>query len=196
MPHPLDALCLPLPAAQLSTLHAHINLFQLCFAQQICRGFISVLLVPPGVTNFCHFHAAMLLRCPAAPQHCKSSTTVPLLPLPGDAAALFSCRCGCHVTYADQQHCSIVGVSSSVPLPRHCADAAVLSPAVVAIMLPTLLSSTAEAVQDFSAELALSRFESVLMLLCYGLFLVFQLVTHRWAGRQTNLGIVHSCMDG
>jgi hypothetical protein len=32
-------------------------------------------------------------------------------------------------------------------------------------MLPTLLSSTAEAVQDFSAELALSRFESVLMLL-------------------------------
>jgi hypothetical protein len=48
-------------------------------------------------------------------------------------------------------------------------------------MLPTLLSSTAEAVQDFSAELALSRFESVLMLLCYGLFLVFQLVTHRWA---------------
>ncbi|WIA41716.1 hypothetical protein OEZ86_009061 [Tetradesmus obliquus] len=51
--------------------------------------------------------------------------------------------------------------------------------AVVAIMLPTLLSSTAEAVQDFSAELALSRFESVLMLLCYGLFLVFQLVTHR-----------------
>jgi Ca2+:H+ antiporter len=54
-------------------------------------------------------------------------------------------------------------------------------PAVVAIMLPTLLSSTAEAVQDFSAELALSRFESVLMLLCYGLFLVFQLVTHRCA---------------
>jgi Ca2+:H+ antiporter len=51
--------------------------------------------------------------------------------------------------------------------------------AVVAIMLPTLLSSTAESVTDFSAEVALSRFESVLMLLAYGLFLVFQLVTHR-----------------
>lgn len=56
---------------------------------------------------------------------------------------------------------------------------AVLWHAVVAIMLPTLLSSTAEAVKDFKAELALSRFESVLMLLCYGLFLIFQLVTHR-----------------
>lgn len=51
--------------------------------------------------------------------------------------------------------------------------------AVIAVMLPTLLSSTADAITDFSAELALSRFESVLMLLCYGLFLVFQLVTHR-----------------
>lgn len=53
------------------------------------------------------------------------------------------------------------------------------STAVVAVMLPTLLSSTAEDVTDFGAELALSRFESVLMLVCYGLFLVFQLVTHR-----------------
>jgi Ca2+:H+ antiporter len=51
--------------------------------------------------------------------------------------------------------------------------------AVVAVMLPTLLSSTAEAVHDLKAELALSRAESVLMLLCYGLFLIFQLVTHR-----------------
>jgi hypothetical protein len=62
--------------------------------------------------------------------------------------------------------------------------------AVVAIMLPTLLSSTAEAVQDFSAELALSRFESVLMLLCYALFLVFQLVTHRY----TVHAFQHSCL--
>jgi len=52
-------------------------------------------------------------------------------------------------------------------------------PAVVAVMLPTLISSTAAVVVDFKAELALSRFESVLMLICYGLFLVFQLVTHR-----------------
>jgi Ca2+/H+ antiporter len=64
--------------------------------------------------------------------------------------------------------------------------------AVVAIMLPTLLSSTSEAVKDFSAEVALSRFESVLMLLCYGLFLVFQLVTHRWA--VTRAAGMHRCM--
>jgi Ca2+/H+ antiporter len=55
--------------------------------------------------------------------------------------------------------------------------------AVVAVMLPTLLSSTAEQVKDLRAELALSRFESVLMLVCYGLFLLFQLVTHRWVGK-------------
>jgi Ca2+/H+ antiporter len=52
-------------------------------------------------------------------------------------------------------------------------------------MLPTLISSTAgtgtdgDLGSDMRAELALSRFESVLMLMCYGLFLVFQLVTHR-----------------
>jgi Ca2+/H+ antiporter len=52
-------------------------------------------------------------------------------------------------------------------------------------MLPTLISSTAgsgvdgDLATDMKAELALSRFESVLMLLCYGMFLVFQLVTHR-----------------
>jgi Ca2+/H+ antiporter len=48
-------------------------------------------------------------------------------------------------------------------------------------MLPTLISSTAgdDHEGDMRSELALSRFESVLMLVCYGLFLVFQLVTHR-----------------
>ena len=51
---------------------------------------------------------------------------------------------------------------------------------VVSIMLPTLLSSTSDLVSDAKAELALSRFESVLLLLCYGLFLVFQLYTHRY----------------
>lgn len=53
--------------------------------------------------------------------------------------------------------------------------------AVVTVMLPTLISSTAgdDRESDMRSELALSRFESVLMLVCYGLFLVFQLVTHR-----------------
>jgi Ca2+/H+ antiporter len=46
-------------------------------------------------------------------------------------------------------------------------------------MLPTLLSSTNEGVSDDKAELALSRFESVLLLLCYALFQLFQLYTHR-----------------
>jgi Ca2+/H+ antiporter len=63
--------------------------------------------------------------------------------------------------------------------------AVVAAGAVVSVMLPTLISSTAgtgtdgDLGSDMRAELALSRFESVLMLLCYGLFLVFQLVTHR-----------------
>ena len=51
--------------------------------------------------------------------------------------------------------------------------------AVIAVALPTLLSTTDDAVADASAELALSRFESAIMLLGYGLFLVFQLCTHR-----------------
>ena len=51
--------------------------------------------------------------------------------------------------------------------------------AVIAVALPTLLSTTDGAVTDASAELSLSRFESAVMLLGYGLFLVFQLCTHR-----------------
>lgn len=60
--------------------------------------------------------------------------------------------------------------------------AAAVAAAVVAVMLPTLISSTAaeDSAGDLSSEVALSRFESVLMLLCYALFLFFQLVTHRW----------------
>lgn len=66
-----------------------------------------------------------------------------------------------------------------------CLCCAAAFAAVVSVMLPTLISSTAgtgvdgDLATDMKAELALSRFESVLMLLCYGLFLVFQLVTHR-----------------
>lgn len=64
--------------------------------------------------------------------------------------------------------------------------AAAAACAVVSVMLPTLISSTTagegkDGDSDLRAELALSRFESVLMLVCYGLFLVFQLVTHRCA---------------
>ncbi|KAF8055733.1 cation/proton exchanger 4 [Scenedesmus sp. PABB004] len=58
-------------------------------------------------------------------------------------------------------------------------NAGLLVLCVVAVMLPTLLSSTADSVSDATAELALSRFESVLLLLGYALFLVFQLYTHR-----------------
>lgn len=51
--------------------------------------------------------------------------------------------------------------------------------ATVAIALPSLLSETHTEVTSARSELVLSRFESVFMLLCYGLYLVFQLVTHR-----------------
>jgi Ca2+:H+ antiporter len=74
-----------------------------------------------------------------------------------------------------------------------------LTLASVAVALPTLLSETqpeappllaapvegggdgraAAARPSLGPELWLSRFESVLMLACYGLFLVFQLFTHR-----------------
>jgi calcium/proton exchanger cax len=50
---------------------------------------------------------------------------------------------------------------------------------VVAILLPSLLSETHTEAKDSSSELMLSRFESVILLLCYGLYLVFQLCTHR-----------------
>jgi Ca2+/H+ antiporter len=72
------------------------------------------------------------------------------------------------------------------------AAAALAAAAVVAVMLPTLISSTAaeDSDGDLSAEVALSRFESVLMLLCYALFLVFQLVTHRWGPADCLIGPV------
>lgn len=58
---------------------------------------------------------------------------------------------------------------------------------VVAVVLPSLLGTTdtggdvtVEAAQDaLSAELALSRFESIFLLAAYLLYLVFQLYTHR-----------------
>lgn len=74
-------------------------------------------------------------------------------------------RC-CFALFCDQPH-----TPTPPPTPNRTT--------VVSVMLPTLISSTAVEVKDFRAELALSRFESVLMLVVYGLFLVFQLVTHR-----------------
>jgi Ca2+:H+ antiporter len=49
----------------------------------------------------------------------------------------------------------------------------------VAVLLPTLLSSTSDIKTGAEGELALSRLESVLLLGGYAAFLVFQLVTHR-----------------
>ncbi len=46
--------------------------------------------------------------------------------------------------------------------------------------MPSLLESTHTGVRDKKSELALSRFESIFMFLCYCLYLVFQLKTHRW----------------
>eukprot|EP00798_Chlamydomonas_sp_ICE-L_P032705 gene32705-17136_t len=54
-----------------------------------------------------------------------------------------------------------------------------LTLAVVAVLLPSLLSETHTLTQGNESELMLSRFESVLLLACYVLFLVFQLFTHR-----------------
>mmetsp|Transcript_17489 Transcript_17489/g.37792 ORF Transcript_17489/g.37792 Transcript_17489/m.37792 type:complete len:594 (+) Transcript_17489:253-2034(+) len=51
--------------------------------------------------------------------------------------------------------------------------------AVVAVLLPSLLSETETEAKGSTSELALSRFESVLMLVCYCLYLLFQLYTHR-----------------
>ncbi|GLC36277.1 hypothetical protein PLESTB_000605100 [Pleodorina starrii] len=49
-----------------------------------------------------------------------------------------------------------------------------------AIMLPSLLDATKSGASDNNkSELALSRFESVFMFLCYCVFLYFQLKTHR-----------------
>ncbi|GBG00092.1 calcium proton exchanger [Raphidocelis subcapitata] len=51
---------------------------------------------------------------------------------------------------------------------------------VVSIALPTLLSSTSKNRVGKREEVALSRFESLLMLVGYATFLVFQLVTHKF----------------
>ncbi|EFJ46663.1 Ca2+/H+ antiporter, cation antiporter, membrane protein [Volvox carteri f. nagariensis] len=50
-----------------------------------------------------------------------------------------------------------------------------------AVMLPSLLDATQSGVSDNNrSELALSRFESIFMFLCYCAYLFFQLKTHRW----------------
>ncbi|KAJ9517492.1 hypothetical protein QJQ45_025021 [Haematococcus lacustris] len=51
----------------------------------------------------------------------------------------------------------------------------------LAVILPSLLSETkTEAKEGNTSELALSRFESIFLLLCYACYLLFQLVTHRF----------------
>ncbi|MEW5306854.1 MAG: hypothetical protein WDW36_009292 [Sanguina aurantia] len=50
---------------------------------------------------------------------------------------------------------------------------------VVAVLLPSLLAETHTEVASHTSELALSRFESLFLIACYGLYLVFQLCTHR-----------------
>ena len=45
--------------------------------------------------------------------------------------------------------------------------------------MPSLLSETHTEVTTKRSELILSRFESIALLFCYGLFLFFQLYTHR-----------------
>ncbi|KIZ06925.1 Vacuolar cation/proton exchanger 3 [Monoraphidium neglectum] len=52
--------------------------------------------------------------------------------------------------------------------------------AVISVALPTLLSETTNNRADSHAELVLSRFESILMLVGYATFLLFQLVTHKF----------------
>jgi len=52
---------------------------------------------------------------------------------------------------------------------------------VVSVLLPSLLKATETAVKGTASELALSRCESVLLLLSYFSFLLFQLYTHRYA---------------
>lgn len=50
---------------------------------------------------------------------------------------------------------------------------------VVAVLLPSLLAETHTEVASHTSELSLSRFESVFLIGCYGVYLVFQLCTHR-----------------
>lgn len=59
-------------------------------------------------------------------------------------------------------------------------NAGMLVLATFAIVMPSLLESTHTGVRDKKSELALSRFESIFMFLCYCLYLFFQLKTHRY----------------
>ena len=68
--------------------------------------------------------------------------------------------------------------------------------AVVAIVLPSLLSETHTEVKGNKSELALSRFESVLLLICYGLYLIFQLYTHRQVAGGPGPLAPSACVSG
>ncbi len=62
-------------------------------------------------------------------------------------------------------------------------NCALLLLGVVAVLLPSLLSETKSEAHENASELWLSRFESIFLLLVYLVYLVFQLVTHRWVRR-------------
>lgn len=51
--------------------------------------------------------------------------------------------------------------------------------AVASILLPSTLSETGTEENKDASELHLSRFESIMMLILYALYLIFQLVTHK-----------------
>ncbi|KAG2499533.1 hypothetical protein HYH03_002479 [Edaphochlamys debaryana] len=58
-------------------------------------------------------------------------------------------------------------------------NAGMLILATFAIVMPSMLDATHTEGKDNVSELALSRFESIFMFLCYCLYLLFQLKTHR-----------------
>lgn len=65
--------------------------------------------------------------------------------------------------------------------------------ATFAVVLASLLDATQTERNDGHSELALSRFMSICMVLCYGVYLLFQLKTHRWgvAGAGCGWGGAH-----
>jgi Ca2+/H+ antiporter len=82
-----------------------------------------------------------------------------------------------------ETHTEVVRTSAALWPPAVCVGPAWLSPPPQNKQnwkrLQTGLVCCAALQVGDQSELALSRFQSVILLLCYGLFLVFQLVTHR-----------------
>lgn len=115
-----------------------------------------------------------LLRPPQGPEH-----------QPGRMCVLLSNASTCTRTYT----CVLLCTASTCTRTCACLPACVqgvnincglLMLAVITILMPSLLSETHTEAKGTSSELTLSRIESICMLLCYILFLFFQLYTHRW----------------